>query len=117
MRDVCDKEETAPHRVWDSADARTTGARVARREPRPAPEHDAGPVVRPCAPVVGRVVGRGRFAVGGGDSPRNEENRCLNEAFYGGSCGLRISLGLVDLSRIPSGASFREVHPGSEMAS
>ena len=30
---------------------------------------------------------------------------------------LRISLGLVDLSRIPSGLFFREVHPGSEMAS
>ena len=30
---------------------------------------------------------------------------------------LRISLGLVDLSRTPSGTFFREVHPGSEMAS
>ena len=29
----------------------------------------------------------------------------------------RISLGLVDLSRTPSGFFFREVHPGSEMAS
>ena len=28
-----------------------------------------------------------------------------------------VSLGLVDLSRIPSGAFFREAHPGSEMAS
>ena len=30
---------------------------------------------------------------------------------------LRISLGLVDLSRTPIGTFFREVHPGSEMAS
>ena len=29
----------------------------------------------------------------------------------------RISLGLVDLSRTPSGTFFREAHPGSEMAS
>ena len=29
---------------------------------------------------------------------------------------LRISLGLNDLSRTPSGTFFREVHPGSEMA-
>ena len=30
---------------------------------------------------------------------------------------LRISLGLVDLSRLPCGAFFRGVHPGSEMSS
>ena len=30
---------------------------------------------------------------------------------------LRIELGLVDLSRISSGTFFREVHPGSGMAS
>ena len=41
--------------------------------------------------------------------------RRLNETFYVESCGFL--LGLVDLSRIPSGACFREVHPGSEMAS
>ena len=36
-----------------------------------------------------------------------------------GGCKLRQTrpwLGLVDLSRIPSGTFFREVHPGSEMA-
>ena len=31
--------------------------------------------------------------------------------------GGRVLLGLVDLSRIPCGTFFREVHPGSEMAS
>ena len=38
----------------------------------------------------------------------------LTELFMG---ELRILLGLVDSSRTPSGAFFREVHPGSEMAS
>ena len=57
----------------------------------------------------GGGVGRPRTA------PATENFRRLNETFYGG--GLRISLGLVDLSRIQSGTFFREVHPGSEMAS
>ena len=47
----------------------------------------------------------------------NRNFRLLNETFYGPGEGLRISLGLVDLSRIPSEAPFREVKHGSEMAS
>ena len=41
----------------------------------------------------------------------------LTKLFMGEAVELRISLGLVDLSRTPSGFFFREVHPGSEMAS
>ena len=46
-------------------------------------------------------------------APDMNKNRRLNETLGG---ELRISLGLVDLSRTPAGTFFREVHPGSEMA-
>ena len=55
---------------------------------------------------------------GGGVTKRQSPGRrkfCLAS----GGCKLeqtRPWLGLVDLSRIPSGIFFREVHPGSDMA-
>ena len=52
-------------------------------------------------------------------SPRGKPRKYIF-CLASGGCKLQQThpwLGLVDLSRIPSGAFFREVHPGSEMAS
>ena len=57
-----------------------------------------------------------KLALSRGKAPAVELFFCLAS----GGCKLeqtRPWLGLVDLSRIPSGTFFREVHPGSEMAS
>ena len=51
----------------------------------------------------------------GARQPRKRKIFVLLTIFLWGE--LRISLGLVDLSRTPCGTFFREVHPGSEMAS
>ena len=73
-------------------------------------------LILPCFGHFGHP--RSRFLISGPRTLESPGRRFFCPA-SGGFCSgqIRPWLDLVDLSRIPSGTFFREVHPGSEMAS
>ena len=81
----------------------------------PSPEpHIAG------RSIAGRFLMCYRRVSKSGDEIRRYQATSRKFCLAFGGCKLQQTrpwLGLVDLSRIPSGTFFREVHPGSEMAS